>query len=339
MDIKPQEYSKRLGIIPGEQLQRALDKFNLGALIHAESIGFGLFGQNLFLTSTKGDFVLRGAPHYDWQFPTERFFVEQLYQKTRVPVPFPYLFEPSTDIFGWGFVIMPRMPGLQTADEQTRTSLTQEDNRGIARAMARTLAEAQNLTWDFAGKYDPATNAVQPLPIGYRVWLVQRIRELLAAARSHTHHTTNSDVQWMEELIDRISRASFALQVPFTPCIVMEDYKEANAVVELTAHGWRVSGVFDLMTAHFGDGEADLSRQVGHYLRENPTLADEFVQQYLQIRPAQTGFAERQRLYMLYDSLLIWEFWQRHAGGLPEDKSLTLEEWARPFVDFWARFD
>ena len=38
----------------------------------------------------------------------------------------------------------------------------------------------------------------------------------------------------------------------------------------------------------------------------------------------QPGFGERQQLYMLYDSLLIWSFWQGHAGGLPEDKTLTL---------------
>src|SRR5215831_2078847 len=105
------EYSKRLGKLSDEQLQAALKRFDLGEFVCAEPISFGLFGQNLFLTSTLGEFVLRGSPHYDWQFPAEKFFVEQLHHKTRVPVPYPYLFEPSSDIFGWGFVIMPRMPG------------------------------------------------------------------------------------------------------------------------------------------------------------------------------------------------------------------------------------
>ena len=92
------------------------------------------------------------------------------------------------------------------------------------------------------------------------------------------------------------------------------------------------------MTAHFGDGEADLSRQVGAYLRENPALADEFAQTYIQCKPIQIGFIERQQLYMLYDSILIWAFWQEHAGGLPEDKTLAFEQWATPFINYWDKF-
>src|SRR5262249_50206093 len=114
-----------------------------------------------------------------------------------------------------------------------------------------------------------------------------------------------------------------------------EDYKEPNAVVERTDEGWRVTGVFDLMTAHFGDGEADLARQVGMYLRAQPALADEFVDEYLKHKRVEPGFALRQQLYILYDSLLIWEFWQRYAGGFPEDKTLTLEQWASLFCKFW----
>jgi hypothetical protein len=86
--------------------------------------------------------------------------------------------------------------------------------------------------------------------------------------------------------------------------------------------------VFDLMSAHFGDGEADLARQVGSYLRETQVLADEFVQPICRTKVVQPGFSERQQLYMLYDSVIIWSFWQGHAGGLPEDKTLTLEQWA-----------
>jgi len=43
-----------------QQLQTALDRFQLGRLIHAEPIPLGNFGQNVFLTSTQGAFVLRG---------------------------------------------------------------------------------------------------------------------------------------------------------------------------------------------------------------------------------------------------------------------------------------
>jgi hygromycin-B 7''-O-kinase len=326
------EYSRRLGKISDDQLRAALQRFGLGEFVCAEPISFGLFGQNLFLTSTQGEFILRGAPHYDWQFPTEQFFVEHLHSKTRVPVPYPYLFDPSTDIFGWWFVIMPRMPGLQMADARIAASLTQSDRRTIARALAEMLVEIQTLTWVYAGKYDIVTSTVQAFKTDYRDWIIKRIRQLLLEAQRCNNHTPQSDATWVESVLERVSHA---LHTPYQPCVVLEDYKEHNIVVERAANDWRVSGVFDLMTAHFGDGEADLARQVGTYLRENPALADVFVAAYLRNKTIQPGFAERQQLYMLYDSIIIWSFWQRQAGGLPEDKTLTFKQWAIPFVSYW----
>src|SRR5258706_5023503 len=133
------EYSQRLGNISDEQLQAALSYFELGEFLSAEPIPFGLFGQNLFVTSTIGEFVLRGVPHYDWQFPTEKFFTELLHIKTRVPVPYPYRFNPSPEIFGWAFVIMPKMPGSQLADSQVTARLSMDERRGIAKVLAAML--------------------------------------------------------------------------------------------------------------------------------------------------------------------------------------------------------
>jgi hygromycin-B 7''-O-kinase len=329
------EYSQRLGSISDEQLQAALDCFDLGEFLHAEPIPFGLFGQNLFVTSTVGEFVLRGTPHYDWQFPTEKFFAEQLHIKTRIPVPYPYHFNSSPEIFGWGFVIMPKMPGLQLADSQVVARLSMDERRGVARALAAMLIEIQTLTWEFSGRYNVTTQRIEPMPQDYRSWIVQRIRGLITQAQSYNENTTASDAAWVENIIKRTAHACLT---PYQPCLVLEDYKEPNVVVTQAETGWKVSGVFDLMSAHFGDGEADLARQVGTYLRETQELADEFVQFYLDNKVLQPGFAERQQLYMLYDSLIIWSFWQGHAGGLPEDKTLTLEQWARPFVSYWEKF-
>jgi hygromycin-B 7''-O-kinase len=56
------KYAKRLGLISDELLQAALDRFHLGRFIGAEPVPFGAFGQNLFVSSTEGDYVLRGNP-------------------------------------------------------------------------------------------------------------------------------------------------------------------------------------------------------------------------------------------------------------------------------------
>jgi hygromycin-B 7''-O-kinase len=332
-----QEYSQRLGSISPEQFQMALDRMGLGTLVSVERVPFGLFGQNVFLTSTKGQFVLRGAPHYVWQFPTERFFTEQLHQKTRTPVPCPYLLEPSTGIFGWSFAIMPRLPGLHLQDERVLSRLTLDDRSDIARALARMLVEVQTLSWEHPGAYDPETDGVQPFATSYREWVVQNIWEKVADAQGCNDRTTPSDVRWVESVI---AGAMALPQSPYEPSVVLGDYGEHNVVVVQVEDGWEVSGVFDLMTAHAGDGRADLCLPVMSYLKASPRLADLFVQEYLGLRPPQPGFAEQQQLFMLDLELSFWRYWHKHGDGPPEDrtKALTLEQWARPGVDYWARF-
>jgi hygromycin-B 7''-O-kinase len=60
------EYSKRLGAISPAQFRAALERLGLGDFVRAEAVPFGLFGQNVFVGSTQGEFVLRGVPHYAW---------------------------------------------------------------------------------------------------------------------------------------------------------------------------------------------------------------------------------------------------------------------------------
>ena len=322
------KYSNRLGSLSNRQFQAALDRFDLGELVWAEPITFGNFGQNVFLTTTKGEYVLRGAPHYPWQFPKERFFTDLLHERTAVPVPWPYLFDPVDEIFGWSYVIMPRMPGVLLIDPDVRGALGSEDRQALACAMGETLAVMHTLTWPYAGEYDGRTDTIQPLDVRYCEWVVSRIRYCLQLAVPLSDRTTQVDVKWVEEVI---SRARKALDVPFQPGFVMQDFKEGNAVAECADGVWRISGVLDYIEAYFGDGEQDLSRAVGDYADRDPELARAFVQAYARRmrelgRSLRPGFAERFPVYMLLDRLIIWGFAQRH--GVWWDERLTLREWA-----------
>src|SRR5918999_571877 len=133
------EYTSRLGAIRDAQFRAALERLGLGEFVRAEPIVGGLFGQNVFVTSTTGEYVLRGAPHYDWQLPAERFFARLLRERTLAPVPWPYVIDPTDDIFGWSYAVMPRMPGLQPSGAAL-AGLSPADRLGMARAMAENLA-------------------------------------------------------------------------------------------------------------------------------------------------------------------------------------------------------
>jgi hygromycin-B 7''-O-kinase len=337
--LETQQYSRRLGRITSSQFQAALDRFDLGTFLHAETITGGLFGQNVFVTSTSGAYVLRGVPHYDWQLPAEHFFAGLLHERTHAPVAWPYLLDATEDIFGWSYALMPRMPGRQLSDPTVTATLSPADRLAIARALGENLVRMHQLTWPFPGRYDVAVDTIAPFHEGFAEWIAADIRNWLTRAQGHSARTTETDVAWVKDLLHA---ALPALNKPLQPRFVMNDYKELNSVVSRTDQGWQVTGVFDLMEGFFGDGEMDLVRSMAGYLDEDPQLARAFLTAYVERMPARPGFAERFGVYMLRDRLIIWEYVQRHdiprvqpAGGRlrpPWDPDLTLREWEEPYI-------
>lgn len=316
-------YSQRLGAITREQFQAALKRFGLGAFVRATPTTDGLFGQNVFVTSSTGEYVLRGNPHYAWQFPTEQFFANLLHERTVAPTPWPYLLDPADDIFGWPYVLMPRMPGFHFTDDAWFATLSIEDRAAIAASMGETLADLHALTWPYAGRYDTATAQVMPYPNGYDAWVIERIEQYLSEARALSNHTTQADVDWAEALI---AKAHDALAVPYQPCVVMEDFHPGNVTVVRAEDGWRVGGVFDLMTLSFGDGEADLARLGRMYVYEEPRLARAFIGAYLARRQPRAGFSRRLSIYLLHDCLIIW-FFSLQRNDIWWPASMTLRGW------------
>lgn len=339
--------SKRLGPISHEQLSRALARFGLGDLVAVKPVPHGLFGQNLFVTSSSGEYVFRGAPHVSWQFPTERFFTRLLHERSTVPVPWPFQIDDSCEFFPWSYAIMPRMPGLQVTDRAVGQQLSSSDLLAITHAMARNLVAMQQVTMPECVRYDPARDVLRPVPAedhanwpfnaGYgdvlsppphRELVVARIRRYLERARAASIHTTARDGEWVEE---SIARATPALAEPLTPCFTMEDYKEGNVVLSRSATGWEVSGVFDFMGCYFGDGETDLSRITAEYFDRDPKLAREFLTSYLRLKPPRPGFSYRFPVYMLLDRLIIWEHIQRNALEMA-NKLGTLRDWSERYT-------
>ncbi len=221
---------------------------------------------------------------------------------------------------------MPRLPGLQLNDA-TLAELSPADRLSMARAMAENLALVHELTWAHPGNYDLAADSVVPFQQSWTDWVAAEVRGWLALARGHSDRTTDDDEAWIDGLL---GAARAALDEPFQSSIVLRDYKEGNTVMSRTPEGWRVSGVFDLMEAAFGDGEMDLSRQTASYLDEDRELARTFLHTYLGLRPPRPGFEERFPVYMLRDRLIIWEYIQRPGMEHMRGGEQTLRAWAEP---------
>ncbi len=322
------KYSERLGEITNVQFQKALDTFNLGNFIKAAPISQGLFGQNVYVTSDKGEFVLRGKPHYDWQFPNEKLMAEALHEKTKVPVPFPYLLETDKGIFGWEFILMPRMKGKNLSDSLSEEWLSGVDRIEIAKAQGATLREAQKLTNKYSGKFDIATNSIKAYTSDWFTEFSRQILERLEKSTQYNDKTPQTDIEWTKELIEQ-SRVSIE---DFTPCFYMQDYKPGNMVVDKINGIWQVTGLFDLMESSFGHHESDLSRMFAVYVeKERENLAYAFINSYLQEKINVEKFVNRFPLFMLHDRSIIWE-WVQRTSRVWWNKNWTFKDWVSNFI-------
>lgn len=326
--------SHRLGDISNSQLQATLDRFDLGRLGSAAVIPFGLFGQNLYLTSTQGEFVFRGAPHYAWQLPTERFFAERLRQETTVPVPWPYFLEPESGPFPWtwGYAIMPRMPGLALADANVYTALSAQQRLRLAEAQGIMLAELQQAASSTAGSYDIRTGTVRPFDAGYVTRTVERACASAAQAFANGAHDTD-DAAWLEATLDAFG----ALPEPARYSVVHEDFNRNNMTAAFGGDQVEITGLFDLMTCHYGDGLADLARQFCMFVQDDggAELARAFVRAYLARRePLGPADIQRSLLYLADERLLIWEYCHR-PGHDCRDWGVTgsLRHWLGHYLD------
>jgi hygromycin-B 7''-O-kinase len=336
--------ARQLGGLTRSQLQTALDRFDLGRLVSAAPATTGNWGQNCFVTSSTGEYVLRGRPFYAWQLLEEQFFARLLHERTETPVPWPYYVEQSAALFGWPYAIMARLPGEQLASLVKRGLLEMDAQQSLARHMGTTLAEMQKLEWAVSGAYAPGpdsaagsirqSTAYHPAAESLRLHgpppnldTSAYVRHYLARAMQVVPEcTTAADQAWAESLIER---SRDALTVPYTPCCVMVDFQENNVAAERAAplDDWRISGVFDLMGMFFGDGEKALTRQTGGYLQRSEALARGFLEAYLAERPPRPGLRDRFPLYALAENLTVW-IWAHEAGKVWWEPRLTLREWA-----------
>jgi aminoglycoside phosphotransferase (APT) family kinase protein len=333
-------YSQRLGAISDAQFAAATSRLGLGAFLSASSIAAGMHGQNAFITTDMGEFVLRGAPHWvkgpnenvyrrddRVQFTSETFFVRHLHEHTRAPAPWPHLHDETSDIFGWPYVIMARTPGACFNERTILKMLAAEDRREIAAAAGATLAEMQRLTSPFAGGFDVNSVLLTPDPAGYTGFMVAKAQELAVGAGTKGVMTTD-DMDWVSDVIRRV-RAAGARPITFQH----GDYKLDNMTVARDGGRWRIGGVFDFQTARFGDGAFDLVHQTCGYLDTEPASARVFIDAWREAAQDDEDLAPWMPLYLVTNRLSLWLFFSTSDERPTWSRGKTFRGWAEPYLE------
>src|SRR5215472_1428904 len=338
-------YSTRLGAISDTQFAAATQRAGVGGFLRAAPTTSGLFGQNVFITTTDGDFVLRGAPHWIgatsqtsappyvrndlWQFTKEVFFAKMLHEWTKAPAPWPQRLDESTDIFGWPYIVMPRMPGTCFDDRSLRKTLSREEQLAVARALGEALAEQQRLVWPFAGDFDPTITLVA-YPGGHTQHLVRETSAFANAARGHGRLYAEDD-KWIESIFSD----ALSMSLSGRPNVYLHgDFKPGNLTLEGSGSRWRVLGTFDLHESRFGDGASDLCRQLATFIDfRDDDSAREFLSTYYQNQPSDPTCRDRMPLYIVNDRMKFWEYFTRPEVDAPWLAGKTFRSWAQPYID------
>ena len=129
-------------------------------------------------------------------------------------------------------------------------------------------------------------------------------------------------------LIDAVAARALARGDSRPNTFVHGDYKLNNLTVELDRDGCRVSGVFDLHEARFGDGALDVVRQACGYLDTKPAMARAFVDSYLGRVAADARIRELMPLYVINDRMKFWEFSTRPDARAAWSQGKTFRDWA-----------
>lgn len=337
------EYSQRLGRISDAQFAAATGRLGVGTFVRAAPVTSGLFGQNVFLWTSEGEFVLRGAPHWvdfetvgpwrferndRWQFAKEILFASLLHARTEAPVPWPQLLDEKTDILGWPYIIMPRMPGLCFDERSIRKALAPDQRLAVAKAIGNALAHQQTLEWPFAGDVDDSLT-LQPYPGGHIAHVAAATRRLAENARINGAWTRADDA-WVARILEKALEDA----APGNSYVYVHgDYKLNNLCVAECDGSWHVSGVFDLHESRFGDGAGDLCRQLCSYLDTDDTLTVPFLDSYCTQANLGPSIATRFSFFLVNDRIKFWEYFTRPGTTADFLAGKTFSGWSGRYLN------
>ncbi|WMT39661.1 hypothetical protein RE628_19965 [Paenibacillus sp. D2_2] len=205
--------TNKVGVLTNNQVQEMLDRYNLGKLISIQETSKGVGKQTMFVSSTAGEFVLKGNPLYEGQFVEEKFYIENLSELTNLPLSLPYIVDQQNDIFGWTYAIMPRLSGVHFNDQDLKEQMNLEEKIEIVEVLVECLCKLHHWKVESYGEFDPKNYTIRPFHDSYKTWIYHRIRYWLEDAKKYSVITTK-DVNWVEDLLLECEEAFDTLHSP-----------------------------------------------------------------------------------------------------------------------------
>jgi len=223
-----------------------------------------------------------GQGGFEWEYRVLKWYREN----TAFPVPEPYGFDLSGEVFPGSCLMMERLRG----DNLGQVRLSVADRMAVERQMARILVDLHGHRRDSYG------SAVEPGEGGATRWLDRfgpRIRSefesaadrLSAGARLSIGRTLDRLEEWLPEFGE--------------PTLVHGDLWATNIIVDRDGPGGpAISGFVD-GGAEYAEVEYELA-----YLLVFHTVGSAFFAEYSRLRPLREGFQTRCRIYWLNTMLL-----------------------------------
>lgn len=318
--------SNKIQVVTNSQTQQMLDRFHLGKLLSFKKTEKGAMNQTFFITSTKGEFVLKGNPLYRGQFSEEKYFVDNLAKHTNIPVPYPYLVDELEDIFGFSYAIMPRLPGIHMNSGEIET---REEKLRIAELASEVLKEFHSWKICSFGDLDPVNTVITPFKEPYTDWLYNRIRYWLEDAKKYSEITTK-DIAFVENQLEVSKKAFNSFS---SPTFVMGDFKSDNFLVKSDGDKWELSGVFDFTNSYFGDPVTDLVKMIIMYIdNREEEFAGHFLSCYLRGLQSKEAFLQRIKVHIIQQRILDWGC-AKAIGMVNWDNNITFSKWVEYYIE------
>jgi hygromycin-B 7''-O-kinase len=288
-----------------------------------------LWDKTMFVSSTDGDFVLKGNPLFPGQFLEEQFFIENIHKRTGAIVPIPYIIDDSDDIFGWSYSLMPRLQGEHLNSPKIEKTLSKEEKIKIAELVANTLLEFHSWKVNQFGELETNNLTLKPFKVTYTEWIYNRIKFWIDDAKKYSD-ISSKDYIWVETLLES-SKGSFDDII--SPTFVMGDFKPGNFLLDSDANGWKISGVFDFTNAYFGDGLSDLIKMITLYLNnDEQDVARHLLSVYTKGTEQRENLKQRIRVHMLQQRILDWGC-AKATGMVTWDDKLSFSNWVEYYTE------